>query len=135
MQEMYPEHWAEIALDKDAIKLDPDYEKYRAMAEAGILHLVTARCDGRLVGYHLSMIYPHMHYRKSLTCFTDVFYLKPEYRVGMIGYKMLKFFRDSVKARGVQKIYMGTKLSHDIGPLLLRLGFNPIERIYTLVFP
>jgi GNAT superfamily N-acetyltransferase len=131
---LYPAHWAEIALDHDAIKLDPDYESYERMANAGILHLVTARNDGELVGYHLSMIHPHLHYRASLTCFTDVFYLKPEYRQGMIGYRLLKTFRDSAKARGVQKIYMGTKLARDIGPLLARLGFTPIERLYSMVF-
>ena len=131
---LYPDHWKEIALDHDAIKLDPDYDRYRSMADAGVILLITARDEGRLVGYHISMIHPHLHYRKSLTCFTDIFYLCPAYRVGMVGYKMLKFFRDEAKARGVQKIYMGTKLAHDIGPLLLRLGFNPIERLYSMVF-
>ena len=131
---LYPEHWQEIALDKNAIILDPDYASYENMARANILHLVTARSGVELVGYHLSMIHHHLHYRTSLTCFTDIFYLKPAYRVGMVGYKMLKFFRDSMKERGVQKIYMGTKLSHDIGPLLDRLGFKPIERLYTMVF-
>lgn len=135
LKAIYPEHWAEIALDKAAIPLDPDYDAYERMAFAGILHLVTARKGGELVGYHLSMIHGHMHYRTSRTCFTDIFYLKPAYRTGMVGYKLLRFFRDSVQGMGVQKIYMGTKLAHDIGPLLERLGFKPIERIYTMVFP
>jgi hypothetical protein len=131
---LLPEHWAEIALDKGTIALSPDYATYEAMAKAGILHLVTARIVDELVGYHLSMIRAHLHYKASLTCFTDVFYLKPEHRKGMTGYRMLKFFRDSVKERGVQKVYMGTKLAHDIGPVLERLGFKPIERLYTQVF-
>lgn len=135
MRELYREHWEEIAIDKDAIALEPDYESYADMDARGILHLVTARASGALVGYHLSMIRGHLHYKSSITCFTDIFYLKPAYRVGMTGYRMLKFFRDSVKSRGVQKIYMGTKLAHDIGPLLERLGFKPIERLYTMVLP
>jgi len=134
MRELYPEHWAEIALDKDAIQLEPDYATYDLLARTNVLHLVTARDgEGKLVGYHLSMIHPHLHYRSSITCFTDVFFLKKDYRRGMAGYKMLKFFRDSVKARGVQKIYMSTKLSLDLGPIMDRLGFKPIERIYTMV--
>lgn len=134
LMEIYPEHWAEIALDKEAIKLDPDYPAYERMARAGILHVVTARVRGALVGYHLSMIHPHLHYRQSMTAFTDIFYLRKPYRAGMTGYKMLKFFRDSVRERGVQKVYMGTKLALDLGPLLARLGFKPIERLYTMVF-
>src|SRR5512135_1312979 len=123
LQALYPEHWREIALDHEAIKLDPDYDRYRQMADANVLMIVTARDGDTLVGYHVSMIYPHLHYRQSLTCFTDIFYLRPAYRVGMVGYKMLKYFREQAKARGVQKIYMGTKIAHDIGPLLKRLGF------------
>lgn len=134
MRELYHEHWQEIALDKDEIKLEPDYAKYAALAAVNILHLVTARIDGKIIGYHMSLIYPHLHYKSSLTCFTDVFYVKPEFRLGMIGYNLLKFFRDSVKAKGVQKVYMNTKLSHDIDILLRRLGFKAIERVYTMVF-
>lgn len=134
MRELYEEHWQEIALDKDAIKLEPDYAKYAALAAVGILHLVTARIDGAIIGYHMSLIYPHLHYKSSLTCFTDVFFVKKEFRLGMIGYNLLKFFRDSVKERGVQKIYMNTKLSLDLDVLLRRLGFKAIERVYTMVF-
>lgn len=131
---LFNEHWEEIALDQDAIKLEPDYTTYATLAVQDALHLVTARSDGLIVGYHLSIIKPHLHYKSSLTCFTDVFFLKKDYRKGVIGYKLLKFFRDSVKAKGVQKVYMGTKLHLDLGPMLERLGFHPIERIYSQVF-
>jgi hypothetical protein len=127
-------HWQEIALDKDAIRLDPDWENYEWLAKRGMLHIVTARDDGWLVGYHVSVIRPHAHYKSSLTCFSDIMYLSPQYRVGLTGYKLIKFFRDSVKAKGVQKIYMMTKLALDLDPILRRLGFTPIERVYTQVF-
>jgi hypothetical protein len=135
IEKLLPEHWEEIALDKDAIKLDPDWANYAWLAKSGMLHIVTARDGGELVGYHISIIRPHAHYKTSLTCFSDIMYLKPSYRVGMTGYKLIKFFRDSVKARGVQKIYMMTKLSLDLDPILCRLGFKAIERVYTQVFP
>jgi GNAT superfamily N-acetyltransferase len=134
LRELYPAHWQEIALDHDVIPLDVDYSRYWGLAEAGVLHIVTARHADKIVGYHVSMIHPHLHYKSSLTCFSDVFYLKPEYRKGLIGYRLLQFFRDSVKKRGVQKIYMSIKLDHDVGRLLERLGFNPIERVYSMVF-
>jgi hypothetical protein len=134
MRTLYDAHWREIALDHEKIKLEPDYEAYDYLAERGALHLVTARMGWELIGYHLSIIRPHLHYKSSLTCFTDVFYLRPEYRTGMTGYKMLKFFRDSVRARGVQKVYMMTKIAHDIDPLMRRLGFKAIERVYSMVF-
>ena len=134
VRELLEEHWREVALDHATIKLDPDYERYASLAASGALHLCTARSNGMLVGYHISLINSHLHYKSSLTCFTDIFFLRKQYRTGLTGYKLLKFFRDSVKKRGVQKIYMSMKLTHEIGPLLERLGFKPIERVYTVVF-
>ena len=134
LRKIFDEHWQEIALDHDTIKLEPDYLSYANLAMQDALHLVVARAGGKIVGYHLSIIKPHLHYKSSLTCFTDVFFLKKSYRTGLVGYKLLKFFRDSVKERGVQKIYLSMKLTHEIGPLLDRLGFKAIERTYSLVF-
>lgn len=134
MRLLYQEHWEEVALDKGAIRLNPDYAKYSALAKAGILNVVTARVSGELIGYHISMVWPHIHYADSLTAFTDIFFLKREYRKGTgAGVRLLKFMEKSLRERGVQKIYMGTKLLHDIGPLLERLGYKAIERIYTKV--
>lgn len=134
MKGLYQEHWEEIALDKDVIKLNMDYETYDQMAQAGKIHVVTARADGKLIGYHMSMVSGHLHYKQSLTAFTDIFFLKKEFRKGTgAGYAMLKLMVSSLRERGVQKIYMGTKLHMDIGPLLERLKFKPIERLYTLV--
>lgn len=130
--EIYPLHWKEIALDQDSIPLDPDYELYSKLAGMGVIHLVTARDGERLVGYHLSFLRPGLHYKSTPMCFTDIFYLLPEYRSGMTGYNFLKFFRDSVLALGVKRIYMMTKLTIDLGPLVERLGFKEIERIYSL---
>src|SRR5262249_9774027 len=86
MRELFDAHWKEVALDHDKIKLEPDYLAYEGMARFGLLHLVTARAEGKIVGYHLSFIHPHLHYKSSLTCFTDVFYLHEDYRHGMTGY-------------------------------------------------
>ena len=135
LKAIYPQHWQEIALNKDQIELDPDYELYAKLDELGAVHLVTAR-DGRfLVGYHISFIRPHLHYRRSLTAFTDIFYLLPEYRRGLNGYNLLKFFVDSVREIGVERIYMMTKLAIDLTPILDRLGFSEIEHLHTLTFP
>lgn len=133
MKELYEYHWEEIAGDKDIIKLKPNYKAYLNMDSLGILNLVTVRDGDKLVGYHLSMVYPHLHYTDSLTAFTDIFFLKKEYRKGRVGITLFKFMEKTLQERGVQKIYMGTKLSLDIGKLLERLGYTPIERLYTKI--
>src|SRR5215469_12725938 len=84
-------HWEEIALLKDKIKLDPDYDRYLALEESGVLHVITIRENGELIGYHIAFVTPHMHYKGDLMCFTDIFFLKKEYRKGLAGAKLLKF--------------------------------------------
>jgi len=127
------DHWEEVALDKSVIKLNPDYDRYVKMGEEGTLHIVTVREDNELVGYHLSFIMPHIHYKDSMTAFTDIFFLRKDKRKGTVGIKLLKFMEQSLKARGIQKIYMGTKTHIDISVILEHLGYKHIEKIYTKV--
>jgi GNAT superfamily N-acetyltransferase len=134
IHDILAEHWEEIARDKDVIKLNPDWGRYEALDAAGVMFCVTARDDGQVAGYVLAYVQPHLHYVDSLTCFTDIFFMRKGYRRGLTGYKLLKFYTEQAKERGVQKIYMHTKLRQDIGPLLDRIGYSPIERVYALTF-
>jgi hypothetical protein len=54
-------HYDEIAKNKELLKLNPDLEKYELLDRSGNLLLITARADGRLVGYFLWIIAPHPH--------------------------------------------------------------------------
>ncbi|MDN7881243.1 hypothetical protein [Burkholderia aenigmatica] len=133
MRLLYPAHWAEIALNKDVIKLDPDYERYDALDRAGMVHVATARADGQLVGYHIFVLMTHLHYRQSYTATSDITYLRPQHRRGFNGMRFLRFAFESLKPLGVQRIYTNCKMHHDFGRVLERLGFVEAERIYTKV--
>lgn len=126
----YQAHYDELASNKE-IPLDPDYETYDKLSEAGFIHLVTARKDGELVGYHISFVMPHMHYKSSLTAHTDIYYLRKDCRIGLNGYNFFKFMEESLNKKGVQRIYMMTKTDADKGIILKRLGYVEKERIYT----
>lgn len=126
----YPSHYDELASNKE-IPLDPSYDSYDVMAKAGLLHVVVARKDGVLVGYHISIVMRHLHYRKSLTAMTDIYYLRKDCRKGMNGVNLFKFMESSLKAIGVERIYMMTKTDFNKGAILERLGYVEKERIYT----
>jgi hypothetical protein len=55
-------HWKEIARNTDKIKLNVDWSSYKTVEDAGMLHTVTARADGVLIGYIVSMVAPNFHY-------------------------------------------------------------------------
>lgn len=124
-------HWSEIALDKDKVPLDPDIATFKMLEDVGQLVIVTVRDDGKLIGYHFSLVRPHLHYKSSLTAYVDMYFLHPDYRGGLAGFKMFKFVEEVLKERGVDRIYSGTKLHKDMGRLFERLGYNETERLFV----
>lgn len=138
--EVYPElephweaHWREVATHQDEIPLSVDWGAYAAFERLGQLHVVTARSAGAVVGYHISFVRPHLHYSTSLTAFTDVYWLHPDFRKGRTGIKLFQHVEQTLRARGVQRMYTGTKLSLDMGRLFERLGWTEIERTFSKV--
>jgi hypothetical protein len=70
------QHWEEIALNKGAIKLNPDWDTYFDLEDKGNLKIFTAREDGKLVGYFVVLCRHHLHYKDHLFAFNDVLYLQ-----------------------------------------------------------
>lgn len=128
-------HYEEVALDRNAIPLDPDWNQYCKLDELGFLSIVTAREGRELVGYYAAFVMPHMHYKASLTAACDLFYLKPEYRKGRNPLRLFQAHEKAMKARGVQRIYTMHKLHvNNIGNMLTKLlGYRHIENVYTKV--
>jgi GNAT superfamily N-acetyltransferase len=131
MRPLWDLHWDEIALDKEKVPLNPDVATFRTLEEAGLLLIITARDDGRLVGYHVSIVRPHLHYKHSLTAYADMYFLHPDYRGGMAGVKLFKYLEQELRELGVDRIYQGTKMHKDVGRLFERLGYKETERLFV----
>jgi hypothetical protein len=125
-----PLHWEEVATNKDKIKLNLDLRQYGILDSLHQLHIVTVRQDGFLVGYHWSIVRPHLHYTDSLTAYTDVYFVRKDVRNFQVAVGLFKFVEASLKARGVQKMFTGTKKSLDVGGLFKMLGWTHSEDTY-----
>lgn len=132
MKGLLAQHWQEIALDKDTIPLDPCYDEYLQLERFGMVHVVVARSLGKMVGYHVAFVRPHLHYRSTLSALVDIYFISPECRGGS-GIKLFRFVEASLKQRGVKKIFTACKLHKDISGLLTHLGYTEHERLYTKV--
>ena len=126
-------HWEEIALNKDLIKLSPDWDAYASLEDAGILKIFTARSDEKLIGYFVVLVKSHIHYKEHLFGFNDILYLDEEYRKGLTGAKLMKFAERCLKEDGVSVVIVNTKLHKPFDPLLKWLGYTHIENIYSKV--
>lgn len=125
-------HWYEIAHNRETIPLKPDWGKYKRMADAGIIHLTTAREDGKLIGYLVYIVSHHLHYSTSLTAYADVLYLVPEKRSGSgVGLRLIRFAEKDLKLKGVQRVLQNVKVDNDWSPILCFLGYKPFETIYS----
>ena len=124
-------HWEQIALNKDKIKLNPDWEAYQSLYMSGNLKIYTARDDGELVGYFIVGVSPNIHYKDHLFATCDIIYVKPDKRAGMTGFKLSKFAEARLKELGVSVININTKVHAPFDSLMERMSYNLIERLYS----
>ncbi|MET3133628.1 hypothetical protein AAKU55_003918 [Oxalobacteraceae bacterium GrIS 1.11] len=131
MEPILVQHWHEIALGHDKVPLDIARERYQSLCDAGALHVVTARKDGAMVGYHVAIVSGHLHYLSTPHAITDVYFILPAYRRGFTGIRLFRFVEAAMRTLGVKKLVTGTKLHLDMGAILRWLGYSATETVYT----
>ena len=124
-------HWEEVALNKDKIKLNPDYDRYYELEELGILKIFTVRDSGSLVGYFACFVMPHLHYKDHYFATNDVIYISPEHRRGFTALKLIKFAEGCLKEDGVSVLVVNTKSHKPFHKLMEFLKFSPSETLYS----
>lgn len=124
-------HWQEIAVNKEHIKLNPDWEAYADLEASGNLKIFTARDGSALVGYFVVFVRNHIHYKDHLFAHNDILFLSEPYRKGFTGIKLIKFAEECLKADGVSVLTVNTKTHKPFDGVLQRLGFNHVENIYS----
>lgn len=130
-QHLIEQHWEEIALNKDKIKLNPNWDAYKKLEGIGAFRIFTARDEGKLVGYFAVFVEPNLHYQDHLFARNDVIFLQKEYRKGFCGARLIKFAEKCLKEDGVSVLMINTKVHKDFSPVLERMGFNKTEIIHT----
>jgi len=127
------QHWHEVARNREIIPLSPDYNQYLKLDEMGMLCCSTARDKGKLIGYCINIITPHMHYSKTIFALNDLLFVTRSKRGFFVGTELLKKAIDEMKKRNVKVFHMHAKIAHDIKPIMKRLDFIGIETIYEKV--
>jgi len=132
LQELLPLHYSELALNQDRVPLSPNYDIYIQNERLGNLIFMTLRDAGELVGYFIGFITPGLHYSTCLTCQMDIFYIRPDKRgSGLPGLKLFRALEVELKARGVQRWFVGSKVHADASALFERMSFERVEVFYS----
>ena len=130
LSELYQEHYDELSVTKE-FQMEPYYEMFDKLQDSGMLRVITCRVDGKLAGYIVFMIQPHMHYKSCITAFEDAYFISKPYRKGRIGIKLFQYAEEVLKGLGVHRIIYGTKIHLDNSRLFEYLGYKHTDKVYT----
>lgn len=125
---LFSAHWIELGSEE---ALEPDWARFAGMDASGVLHCITCRDAGKLVGYFFALVTQSLHYASVTTAYSDGFFLLPEYRKGMNGVKLLRFSEKYLADLGVKKLYLATRVGHDLSTILARLEYTPFEELHS----
>lgn len=131
LKPLFPLHWEELALNKDCVPLDPQYEIYLRRDELGEVMFIAGRDGGELIAYFVGFIAPGLHYRTCLTLTMDIFYVHPTHRGKSAGVRLFKAVEQEARRRGVQRMFVGSKCHADASWLFERLGYSEVERYFS----
>ena len=129
--EIYPlfeKHWAEIAHFKD-IPLNPDTARYFQLDAAGFMRVFTARAEGKLVGYAVYFVMPHLHFKQSRHATQDVFFIDKEHRG--FGMRFLRWCDEELRKEGVQVVANAVSEANDYSLVLRRMGYKRSDQMYV----
>ena len=127
-------HWKLVALNQGQIKLNPNWEEYARLDAEGILRIFTVRDDGELVGYCVLVVSRSLHYKDHIFANNDVVFVLPDKRANATGYKLIKYAEDYCKNNNISLLNINTKVHIPFDNLMIGMGFNFIERIYSKCF-
>lgn len=121
-------HWEELEWIKTH-KVNPDWEKYELMDKLSLLVIMTAREEGKLIGYNVFLVHPSMHYKNLKVANQDLIYIAPERRG--FGTYFIHWSENILKELGVDRVFYYTKAVKDFGEkILLPQGYALVDQVY-----
>jgi GNAT superfamily N-acetyltransferase len=100
------------------------------LSAADALLLVTARDDGRLVGFVMYLVVPHMHHIGSTIAACDILAVDVDARGRGIARKMMAIAEPMLRERGASYVTHQFRICYDVKPLFPKLGYQLVEQSY-----
>jgi GNAT superfamily N-acetyltransferase len=139
VQEVYQEldellhDYFEKTIAKEGLPiLNMDWRSYFELQKREHLMLLTARDDyrGRLMGFVMYYIYPHLHHKGFICAACDILAVRLEQRGRGIGMLLMEHAEPLLKDHRVRYITHQFRVCYDTAPLFPRMGYKLIEQGY-----
>ncbi len=122
-------HWLEVGSHRHVLSLNPDHARYMALEKAGMLHILTVRDSGKLVGYFFLTVMRHPRDQTWTLGNDELVYISPEYRESGVG---LDMYREALKRLDdlqTNMAFFREKARRKGGGFLRWFGFEPVETV------
>lgn len=123
-------YWDEAESYRHYQELNMSWERYHEYEQAGMLHCVTARDDGVLVGYAVGYISDSMR-TQAKTWGDDMFYVVPEYRGRHVGTGLMRYIEQVCQKIGVVEIFLHTRSHSDVPAMAKHLDYEEVSVQYS----
>lgn len=132
---LFHEHWLELGPFRDKMPLSPNLQIYSYLESVGELVTLTARQDGKLVGYLIAKTGPGLHYSQTVQAITDLPYVHPSMRGRGVVVRLFKAAEIEFRKRGVGPWFAGSKVNSPLhasmDKLLRWIGMTPQDVQYS----
>lgn len=127
LKKIVPRHYAEIAEDDEPVNID--WQLYELASINKQAMAVTARDDGKLVGYIVFTITKNLRHKHITEAVSSGWFIEPEYR-GTLGMEIVDKAGEYLKANGVHltKFILGGTA----GKLLARKGYTTKHQVWEI---
>jgi len=131
-QDLFSAHCVTVGEEPDAWRRK-NIPLMRHLDKVGAMQIMTARCNGRMFGYLMTILSPSLAYRDMLSGSNTTFYASPEFPG--LGMKLQRAAIASLKDRGVGEMFFEAGKRGD-GPRLStmyrRLGAVPHGEVFRM---
>ena len=128
---LFARYWREGG--DQTIPLDPDWQGLLMQEAMDRLLFLAARHEGTLVGFAITLFFPHVAHKGSLHAQTAWLYVEPAYRVGSFALRFVKHNLALVKMRKPVRAFIATP-DERLAKLYERAGYEFHEAVYAKVF-
>jgi hypothetical protein len=105
----------------------------RTIYDAGLMQIMTARCNGRMFGYLMTLVAPSLTSQTMMTACTTTFYASPD--APGVGLKLQRASAKALKDRGVDHVFMQAGVRGDgprLSTMFKRLGAQDDGQMFRL---
>lgn len=132
--DLFKEHYDEIALNKSVMKLSPDWTKYYALEQSNMLLCLGAFMGDECVGYSINFLMSHLHYKDLLYMQNDLLFVAEEHRKSRVGLLLIQETEVQAKEYGAKMMLWHAKENTSLSVIMQRMGYRVQDIIFSKVF-